>query len=634
MYSVGTLYHIRCGLSHLFAKFPRRTAFAVPPPMRGALPCPARKKRPPKRSLLYQVWVVLLGSVVRLVGRGDLSDHSRVLLGDNSLDDEQGDDHQRDGDDHADHHVLHQTGDDEADEGNGSHGDAVGDLGGHMVQVVAVRTSGSHDGGIGDGGQVVAAHAAGAGSGQTDGQQVNLGRPVKHSADQGDHDADGAPGRTGSEADEAGHDEDHGGQELSQVAGVGHDALHERADLQTVVTAQAAQRPGEAQDQDGGDHLDKAVGYGLEGLLEADQTAQPVIDEREHNGHDRAQAQARTSGRIGEGHDEVAIVVALGIPHTAGPDQADDAQGDQHDNGQQQIQHGGVLRTLLVIVSAGEGTMLGGEQVVLHLGVVLMGQHRAVVDVEHGDDDDHHQSQNAVIVPGDLAQEHGDTGAGEAFGHVGRNGGGPGGHGSQHTHGGGSGVDDVRQLGPGDLVGLGDGTHNSAHGQAVEIVVDEDQHAQQHGQQLRAHAGLHGLLGPAAEGGRAAGLVHQVHHDAQDHQEDQDGDVDGVDHTNTLAGTDKVHYRLPGSEVSQQQRRDQAAQEQRGIHFLADQGQGDGDHGGEQSPAGGHKAGTVVGDLGDDQRHDDDRQGYAIRDLCTFLFHVCDLPPHKLVPPS
>ena len=44
IYSIGILYHIRCGLSHLFAKFPRRTAKAVPPPMRGALPCPARKK--------------------------------------------------------------------------------------------------------------------------------------------------------------------------------------------------------------------------------------------------------------------------------------------------------------------------------------------------------------------------------------------------------------------------------------------------------------------------------------------------------------------------------------------------------------------------------------------------------------
>ena len=250
-----------------------------------------------------------------------------------------------------------------------------------------------------------------------------------------------------------------------------------------------------------------------------------------------------------------------------------------------------------------------------------MGQHRAVVDVEYGDDDDHHQSQDAVIVPGDLAEEHGDAGAGEAIGHIGRNGGGPGGHGSEHAHGRGSGVDDVGQLGAGNVVALGDGTHNSAHGQAVEIVVDEDQHAQQHGHQLRAHAGLHGLLGPAAKRGRAAGLVHQVHHDAQDDQEDQDGDVDGVDHTHAVASADEVHHRLPGSEVSQQQRADQAAQEQRGIHFLADQSQGDSDHRGEQSPAGGDEARTVVGDLADGQRHDDDRQGYAIRDLCTFLFH-------------
>ena len=470
---------------------------------------------------------------------------------------------------------------------------------------------------------MVAAHAAGAGSSQTDGQQVNLGRPVKHSADQGDHDADGAPGRTGGEADEAGHDEDHGGQELGQVTGVGHDALHERADLQTIVTAQTAQRPGEAQDQDGGDHLDEAVGHGLEGLLEADQAAQPVIDEREHDGHDRAQAQARTSGRIGEGHDEVVVVVALGIPHTAGPNQADHAQGDQNDNGDEQIGHGGVLCAFLVVIRAGEGTMLGGEQVTLDLGVVLMGQHRAVVNVEHGDDDDHDEGQNAVVVPGNLAQEHGNTRAGEAFGHVGRNSGGPGGHGSQHAHGGGGGVNDVRQLGAGNVVALGDGTHNSAHGQAVEVVVDEDQHAQQHGQQLCAAAGLDRLGGPAAKRGRTAGLVHQVHHDAQDDQEDDDGNIDGVDHANAAVVTsaNQVHHRLPGGEVGQQQRTDQAAQEQRGIHFLADQSQGDGHHGGEQRPGGGDEARTVVGDLADGQRHDDDRQGYAIRDLCTFLFH-------------
>ena len=56
----------------------------------------------------------------------------------------------------------------------------------------------------------------------------------------------------------------------------------------------------------------------------------------------------------------------------------------------------------LVVVSAGEGALGGGEQVVLDLRVVLMGQHGTVVDVQDGDDHDHQQGQQAVVVPGDL----------------------------------------------------------------------------------------------------------------------------------------------------------------------------------------------------------------------------------------
>ena len=280
-----------------------------------------------------------------------------------------------------------------------------------------------------------------------------------------------------------------------------------------------------------------------------------------------------------------------------------------------------MLGAFLVVVGAFKGTLGGGEQVVLHLGVVLMGQHGAVVNVQHGDGDDHDQGQDAVVVPGNLAQEHADAGAGEAIGHIGGNGGSPGGHRGQHAHGGGGGVDDVGQLCPGDLVALGDGTHDGAHGQAVEIVVDEDQHAQQHGHQLRAAAGLHGLGGPAAEGGGTAGLVHQVHHDAQHHQEDQDGDVDGVDHAHALTGADKIHHHLPGLEIRQQQGAGQAAQEQGRIHFLADQGQGNGHDRGEQGPTGGNEAAAVIGDLRDDQSDHNDRQRNKIRYFGTFLFH-------------
>ena len=269
-----------------------------------------------------------------------------------------------------------------------------------------------------------------------------------------------------------------------------------------------------------------------------------------------------------------------------------------------------------------------------------MGQHGAVVDVQDGDDNDHQQGQQAVVVPGDLGHKQLD--AVDVVGlDVARNGGSPGGHGGDHADGSGRGVDDVGQLGTGDLVGLGDGTHNGAHGQAVEVVVDEDQHAQQHGHQLCAAAGLHGFLGPAAEGLGAAGLVHQVDHDAQDDQEHDDGDVAGVGNggDDAVIALHQLHQRLPGGEVADQQRAHQAAQEQGRIHFLADQGQHDGHDGGQQRPEGACERGSrafnedrriLERDAQNGQQHDKDTQRNEIRYFGTFLFHVCDLPPHNL----
>ena len=62
-------------------------------------------------------------------------------------------DHQGHSDQQVDKHVLDQTGQDEADEGHCGHGQGVGQLGEHVVQMEAVGTGGSHDGGVGDGGQ-------------------------------------------------------------------------------------------------------------------------------------------------------------------------------------------------------------------------------------------------------------------------------------------------------------------------------------------------------------------------------------------------------------------------------------------------------------------------------------------------
>ena len=73
-----------------------------------------------------------------------------------------------------------------------------------------------------------------------------------------------------------------------------------------------------------------------------------------------------------------------------------------------------------------------------------------------------------------------------------------------------------------------DRLHDRADGEAVEVVVDENQHAEQDRGQLRADAGLDVLRRPAAERLGAARLVHQGDHRAEQHEEDQDADVVGI----------------------------------------------------------------------------------------------------------
>ena len=144
-------------------------------------------------------------------------------------------------------------------------------------------------------------HAAGAGSSQTHGQQSHLGIPVKHGADQRDHDADGAPKEVPvAKPMKQATMKITAGRNFAKAAGVGHNALHEGTHLQTIVTAQAAQGPSEAEDQDGGDHLDEAIGNGLHGLLEGDEAAQPVVHERKDQCNDGTQAQAGTGAGVGE----------------------------------------------------------------------------------------------------------------------------------------------------------------------------------------------------------------------------------------------------------------------------------------------------------------------------------------------
>ena len=129
---------------------------------------------------------------------------------------------------------------------------------------------------------------------------------------------------------------------------------------------------------------------------------------------------------------------------------------------------------------------------------------------------------------------------------------------------------------------VGDGPHDGAHGEAVEIVVDEDQDAQQEGGEGSAHLGLDVLGGPAAEGGGAAGGVYQRHNDAQKDKEQEDTGVvfDGGHQT----VVDNHVQRADGGKALREQSAYRDADEQRAVRLLGDKGQSDGDDGGHQCP--------------------------------------------------
>ena len=157
------------------------------------------------------------------------------------------------------------------------------------------------------------------------------------------------------------------------------------------------------------------------------------------------------------------------------------------------------------------------------------------------------------------------------------------------------------------------------------------------------------LLGPAAEGLGAAALVHQVYHDAEYDEEDQDTDVAAVgEHGDqTVLIADQRLNRLPGGKLGVEQCADQAAEEQGGVNLLADERQHDGDDRRQERPEGGGEGrrrgdrlvfiyeggqwGVLKRDAEDNQQHDKDTKLNEVRYAGAFLFHKCDLPPLILI---
>ena len=253
-------------------------------------------------------------------------------------------------------------------------------------------------------------------------------------------------------------------------------------------------------------------------------------------------------------------------------------------------------------------------------GVALVQAHGAVVGFHHNHGHHEHDGQQRIEVIGNGLDKQFKAGHTGAVG-IGRHRRRPRADGRNHTDGGRCGVDDIRQFGTGDAVVVRHGGHHRAHGQAVEIVVDEDEHAQCEGGQLRAHTGFDMGLGPAAECGGGARLINQCHDDAQHHQEQEDagGAADGGDEAGVGDVVDRRGHRAAAGEDSTHG----DTEEQRGIHLFGNQSQTDGDNGRNQRPEGAVDLYAGCGDAdgqcqyGD--HHDDGDNVFDFHDFTTPL---------------
>ena len=211
-------------------------------------------------------------------------------------------------------------------------------------------------------------------------------------------------------------------------------------------------------------------------------------------------------------------------------------------------------------------------QVAVTVGLELGCGHGAVVKVEEDQAQDEDDDEQRVEVEGDGADEQLDAVDTQVLRYAG-DGCSPAGNRGDHADGCGGGVDDEGELGTRDVLAVGHGAHNRANREAVEVVVDKDQHTQDEGADLDANAALDVLCGKPAKGSRAAGYVDQRDHDAQHHQEDEDAGVIG--HGGHEAVVDDVVDGADGHEPRHQQAAYDDAHKQGGVGLLGDERQDD-----------------------------------------------------------
>ncbi|MNS23627.1 hypothetical protein D3C72_554500 [compost metagenome] len=222
--------------------------------------------------------------------------------------------------------------------------------------------------------------------------------------------------------------------------------------------------------------------------------------------------------------------------------------------------------------------------------------HGADVELERDHHQHHDQGEDRIEVHRDHLDEGGDGALiGQAMGrhdapHQGDDVGAPGGDGHQHADRRRGGVQQIGQLGAGDLEAIGDRAADGPHRQAVEEVIDEEGEDHHAGEGLGPLAGLGAALGPLGEGPGRPGDAHQADEAPQQQHEQDHVDVVPVERTvdpeDLEHGVQHVMQGIEGGELVEQQTAGHNTHPQRHQDAAGDDRKGDGQQGGNDGPTG------------------------------------------------
>lgn len=403
-------------------------------------------------------------------------------------------------------------------EGYGCHDHYIGELGIYMVDMAALGSRRGHDGGVGYRRAMVTADGTSHAGGDGNHHQLMVGG-LEYGNNDGDKDTEGTPAGAGRKGKEPADKEDDGRQESHKVSGYdGHGGGDKFLGAEAV--GHGLQSPGHSENQDGRSHGVDTGKEAVHGVTEVDDPPCLIGDEGDDEAEEAADREADRSVAVAEGLDE-----AGAGEKSAGINHAGDTADDNADDGYYEVNHFGLvfLGGLLFLILNGEGA--GDVSNMAVDGLLFQRLHGAEVYLKQRDGNHGDNGEDGVKVIGYRLNEKDESvlTLDEAA-----DGCRPRGYRGDDADRCGGGVDEVGQLCPGDVVPVGNGPHDAAHGEAVEVVINEDKQTEEHSAELGSDAGLDMFLRPVTEGSAAAGSVHKRNDCSEENKEDEDTHVVGV----------------------------------------------------------------------------------------------------------